>query len=198
MGQYSLLKDEEINFNFGGVIVPIRFKERKRARRSYLIANKNHFIVVLRSKHHFPNIVYRRYVYVFDKLFNMQKRWKEELREYKETFKKMTLQDLKRISKKTVLQHKKIYGYKIEPNVILVKSKENIGYYQRNTVYVNIDLAMERYNEEMFRYILIHELTHRFFHEHTQGFWEEVKKFYPDFGYYEAMTQYINDYWKVV
>jgi len=199
MGQYSLLKDEEINFNFGGINIPVKFKQRVRSRRSYLYAKDEYIVVVLFRKSDFPSIIYRRLPYVLDELYKIQQDfWSKELRKYKENFKPMSMDDLKRISKETVLLHKKTYGYKIEPNVILQRSKEYLGWYANNNVFIEIDLAMERLNEDMFRYLMIHELTHRFFRDHSQGFWDEVSRFYPNYGYYEAMIQYINDFWKKI
>lgn len=60
-----------------------------------------------------------------------------------------------------------------------MKTRWGVCNYKKMTITLNSELI--KYREELIDYVIIHELCHFTYHDHSKDFWLLVSKYYPDY-----------------
>ena len=60
-----------------------------------------------------------------------------------------------------------------------MKTRWGVCNYKQMTITLNTELI--KYNKDLLRYVIVHEMCHFYHHDHSKNFWEMVSIYYPDY-----------------
>lgn len=88
---------------------------------------------------------------------------------------------LKEYLKENYLNIVKNMGYEIPPRVILKRVKGYLGQYNKKNHTITLNILIAHLDKECVEYVIVHELAHIRYLNHQQEFWDEVKKYLPNY-----------------
>jgi len=60
-----------------------------------------------------------------------------------------------------------------------MKTRWGVCNYKSMTITLNTELI--KYNKDLLRYVIVHEMCHFYHHNHSKSFWDMVSLYYPDY-----------------
>ena len=67
------------------------------------------------------------------------------------------------------------------PDLIIKKMTRKWGYCNKNKKLICLNLNLIRYNIDEIDYVIVHELCHFIYFDHSKKFWESVSKYKPNY-----------------
>ncbi len=67
------------------------------------------------------------------------------------------------------------------PKLKIRKMKTRWGVCNRKNNTITLNSELVRYNRECLDYVIVHELSHFVFFDHSKSFWNQVNKYYPKY-----------------
>lgn len=83
----------------------------------------------------------------------------------------------------------KMMGIKNKPLIKLVRVKTYLGQYNKKTNTIRLNVLAAHLDEELFEYVLIHELAHTKFLHHKKEFWDYLKIYCPYYKMYRRRAK---------
>lgn len=77
--------------------------------------------------------------------------------------------------------YKKISNQKPYPNLIIKKLKSKWGMYNKKNNTITLNANLIRYDLKCLDYVIIHELCHQYYFDHSKNFWNLVKTYEPNY-----------------
>ena len=133
---------------------------------------------IFNSKQVLNNYDFDNFLYIFGKPYDKTGNKKSD---YIELFNKYVIDLLNKISVQTGLSYNKVSH---------INSIRVWGSMDRNK-HIKLNLKLLLLNEELVKYVIIHELCHTIEFNHSKSFWRAVEKFCPN---YKTLVKELNKY----
>ncbi len=126
--------------------------------------------------------VIKKSKWIYETIYKQKNEIKKE-----ETLEKNELDELKRIV--TISIEKYAYLLKVRPNQVRIK---NIKYAwgscsSKKNISINVKLAKKR--EKVIEYVVLHEMCHLKYMNHSKKFWNLVETYMPEYKEYKKMLK---------
>ena len=90
-------------------------------------------------------------------------------------------ESLKYVKERTFYYYKLMNLGDTLPKVYIKDIKSAYGIYHKNTHFITFNKVIFHYKKEIIDYVIIHELAHIKYFDHSKNFWDFVLKYCPNF-----------------
>lgn len=150
----------------------IQYKLLKLKIKNLYIHIKNGEVIVKAPKNlkeeYIRNFVEKKSKWIYEKLKQNQKENKEE-----EKIQKQDIENLKNIVEKNIKKYSKIIG--VSPNKVRIKAINYAWGSCSSNKNITINLKLAKKEEKLIEYVVLHEICHLKYMNHSKEFWKLVE-----------------------